>query len=319
MSMSAAATLRTSPRRNTAQSSPIATTISGGGDGSFSERLRMTSNSFKLILYRFLNAIVPSTPHLPYGFPQNVRFFVGVPGVQAVPLLLGRPDVGVVRVAFGVMRRTPGLDPGPPDDLRLGIETSLFKSLALGASSKVLTGLEHTARVLPEPRRRLEASQKQCPGFVAPQVHHDSPSTEVGADDAGARRIRRRRSGERSTGESPHGACNLQNVLLAPPARESEPFIEGGPPVLEVLVGEPNLVGADPAHVRNAREKAAAGALPDPGGEQALRGDEEAGLLVDLTDSASLEALTGGEASRGRLPSTGRALEQEHPTVRADR
>src|SRR5215204_6247372 len=233
MSMSAAATQRTSPRRNTAQSSPTATTTSGGGEGSFSERLRMTSNSFKLVLHRFLNALVPSTPHLPYGLPQNVRFFVGVPGVQAAPLLLGRPDVGVVgeafetdlgarmpgqeadaSVEFGVMRRTPGLDPGPPDGLWLGIETDLFEGLASGASRKVLAGLEHTARALPEPRRRLEAPQKQCPGFVAPQVHHDSSGTEVGADDAEARRIRRRRSGEHSAGKSPHVACNLQDVLL---------------------------------------------------------------------------------------------------------
>src|SRR5215204_4450013 len=175
MSMSAAATQRTSPRRNTAQSSPTATTTSGGGEGSFSERLRMTSNSFKLVLHRFLNALVPSTPHLPYGLPQNVRFFVGVPGVQAAPLLLGRPDVGVVReafetdlgthmpgqeadasVEFGVMRRTPGLDPGPPDDLRLGIETGLFVDLADSASLEARTRGEASRGRLPSTGRALE-------------------------------------------------------------------------------------------------------------------------------------------------------------------
>jgi hypothetical protein len=33
--------------------------------------------------------------------------------------------------------------------------------------------------------------------------------------------------------------------------------------------------------------------LTDPGGEEALRGDEEASLLVNLADGASFEALAG--------------------------
>src|ERR687893_1718126 len=49
-SMSAATTQRASPKRSTAQSSPMGTTTSGGGEGSLSERRRMTSSSFKAVV-----------------------------------------------------------------------------------------------------------------------------------------------------------------------------------------------------------------------------------------------------------------------------
>ena len=87
-----------------------------------------------------------------------------------------------------------------------------------------------------------------------------------------------------------------------------------------MLLGDPDLgvVGGETC-IRDAREEAAAGPNPDPGGQRTLRGDEEASLLVDLADGAPLEALAGGEATRGRLPGAGGSLEQEHPSVRTDR
>src|SRR5919199_1309366 len=48
-SMSVAATQRASPRRNTAQSSPMGTMTSGGGAGRRAEKRRMMSNSFNSV------------------------------------------------------------------------------------------------------------------------------------------------------------------------------------------------------------------------------------------------------------------------------
>jgi hypothetical protein len=86
-----------------------------------------------------------------------------------------------------------------------------------------------------------------------------------------------------------------------------------------VLVREPDPVAGNPAHIRGAREEAAAGSGSDPGSEEALRGDEEAGLLIDLADGAPLEALARSKSSCGWLPGAGRALEEEHPSIRTDR
>src|SRR5919205_677422 len=100
--MSVAATQRASPKRNTAQSSPIGTTTSGGGAGRRLERRPMRSNSFTQSSPKgpwgeeqvaTAEHSPPSRLHLAYGGPQNVRFFPGVPGIQATPLLLGDPRI----------------------------------------------------------------------------------------------------------------------------------------------------------------------------------------------------------------------------------
>jgi hypothetical protein len=86
-----------------------------------------------------------------------------------------------------------------------------------------------------------------------------------------------------------------------------------------MLVGDADVFPAGPPDVSRAREKAAAGALPDPGSEEALRGHEHPRLLVDLADGAGGEALAGGEPPRRGLPGLGAGtLKQEHATVGAD-
>lgn len=127
--------------------------------------------------------------------------------------------------------------------------------------------------------------------------------------------------GEGSPWEGLNGNCSIRDVLVAPPAGEREPLSESGPPVSEVLIGEPDfgVSGGDSSRVGDAREEATAGSLSDPGSQRTLRSDKEAGLLVDLPDRAALETLTGGEASRGWLPCTTRAPEQEHSAVFTDR
>src|ERR687886_1038187 len=242
--MSVAATQRASPKRNTAQSSPMGTTSSGGGAGRRLERRPMRSNSFTQSspkgpwrtknLWPLQSIPLPSRLHLPYGGPQNVRFFPGVPGIQATPLLLGDPRIGVVGGAFeadlaarvagektdpcvelGIVGRAPGLDPGPPYNLRLDIEVGLFEGLAPRAKGEVLARLEHAARVFPEPHRWLAAPQQEHPGLVVPQVYNDRPGAQGREDDAGTGRGGRRRLGERSFGEGSYGSRDAQDVLAA--------------------------------------------------------------------------------------------------------
>src|ERR687898_3080299 len=144
----------------------------------------------------------------PHRFPQVARLFARIPGTERTPLGFVDPTVVIVGDVFeadfaarvpgekadagvelGVVGGTPGLDPGPPDKLRFGIQASFLKGLAPGASREVLTRLEHAARVLPEPFGRLATPQEQRPGLVAPpEIHDDRPGTEVGADGAGAGR-----------------------------------------------------------------------------------------------------------------------------------
>src|SRR5919199_1692196 len=210
--MSVAATQRASPKRNTAQSSPMGTTSSGGGAGRRLERRPMRSNSFTQSSpkgpwkaknrWRLLSIPPPSRLHLPYGGPQNVRFFPGVPSIQATPLLLGDPRIGVVGGAFeadlatrmageetdpcvelGIVGRAPGLHPGPPYNLRLDIEVGLFEGLAPRAKGEVLARLEHAARVFPEPHQRGGSSHSWKVTHLSPRCSLESwilpPSTET--------------------------------------------------------------------------------------------------------------------------------------------
>src|SRR5215218_9031135 len=102
--MSDAATQSRPPRRRTAQSSPIGTSISGGAWGSLSEILRMISNSFiRCVLPERAPAGAtrsPSCLQRSHRIPQGVQLLLGVPGRQAAPLLLGSPGVGVVGGIF---------------------------------------------------------------------------------------------------------------------------------------------------------------------------------------------------------------------------
>src|SRR5919199_417187 len=58
----------------------------------------LPGSAWVLLTYRAFPA--RSRLHLPYGVPQNVRFCLGVPGVQVAPLLFGGPYMGVVGGAF---------------------------------------------------------------------------------------------------------------------------------------------------------------------------------------------------------------------------
>src|SRR4051812_34416614 len=110
--MSAAATQRASPKRSTAQSSPMGTMTSGGGAGRRSERRRMTSISFNkggLLLGRGC-ACSTWRPHLLYRLPEDIRLGRGVPGAERVPLFPGNPAMSVVggRVEMDLAARVPG-------------------------------------------------------------------------------------------------------------------------------------------------------------------------------------------------------------------
>src|SRR5215217_6177735 len=86
-----------------------------------------------------------------------------------------------------------------------------------------------------------------------------------------------------------------------------------------MLLGETNLSSIGPSCVGDGGQTSAARRLTNPGGDDALRRGKDASLFVELADGSLLEALAWLETSGRRLPSTRRALEQEHTAVLPDR
>src|ERR671916_3165975 len=177
-------------------------------------------------------------------------------------------------VELRILRSPPGLDPGKPGGLGLGVEARLLEGLAPGAGDEILARLQHAAGVLPEPYRRLAAPQEERPRLVSIEVDQDRASPQVRVDHAAfPRGLRRRGRGERLLGEEAKGGGDAPDVLGAPPAGKGEPLLEGHPPVAEVLVGEMHPPVSRPADVGNGGQEPAAGRLPDPGCEYAPGND----------------------------------------------
>jgi hypothetical protein len=85
-----------------------------------------------------------------------------------------------------------------------------------------------------------------------------------------------------------------------------------------MLFGETDLCSIGLSGVGDGGQTSTARRLADPGGDDALGRDQDAGLFVELADGPFLEALARLKTSGGRLPGTGGALEQEHAAVFPD-
>jgi hypothetical protein len=86
-----------------------------------------------------------------------------------------------------------------------------------------------------------------------------------------------------------------------------------------MLLGETDLCSISPSRVGYGGQTSTARRLADPGGDDALGRDQDAGLFVELADGPFLEAFARLKTSSGRLPGTRWALEQEHAAVLPDR
>src|SRR5215212_9333199 len=206
VSMSEAATHVLSPIFNTAQSSPTGTITSDGAGGRRAEILRITSCSFNSALCRTLRSGLPqarSSLHLLDGRPEHVRVSLCVPGMQRAPLGFRGPHGGVVgrglrfylapgmacqeahaSVQFGIFGLAPRLYPGPPGVFDAGPYAGLLVQLAAGTGDEILTLLEHTARILPEPGGRLAAPEQQDPRPDVLEIDEHGPGPEVGGNHA---------------------------------------------------------------------------------------------------------------------------------------
>src|SRR5919107_2004294 len=266
-----------------------------------------------------------SSLHLPDGLPEHVRLPPRIPGTQRAPLGLRGPHRGVVGrglrfyaapgmacqethagVQVGVLGPTPRLYPGPPGVFDAGPYAGLLIQLSAGAGHEVLALLEHTAGVLPEPDGRLAAPEQQGPRLGSIEVDEHGPGPQVGGDHAGVLALRGWRGrfvrGFADLRHGTDGFGHAPDVLVVPPARQRHPFVERHPPVVEMLVGEADLVVARPSGVGYGGQASAARGVTDPGGDDAPRGDEHAGLLVQLAYGPLFQALSRLEASGRRLP-----------------
>src|SRR5829696_2864749 len=85
-----------------------------------------------------------------------------------------------------------------------------------------------------------------------------------------------------------------------------------------MLVGEDDLSPAGPSGVGYGGEAPAARRVTHPGGDDASRGDDHAGLLVQLACGALFQALARLETAGRRFPGARGTQEQEHASVVAD-
>jgi hypothetical protein len=85
-----------------------------------------------------------------------------------------------------------------------------------------------------------------------------------------------------------------------------------------MLFGETDLRSISLSGVGDGGQTSTARRLADPGGDDALGRDQDAGLFVELADGPFLETLARLKTSCGRLPGTGGTLEQEHAAVFPD-
>src|SRR5918997_1882927 len=213
--------------------------------------------------YTARGAAPRSTPYRPDPGPQPVRVLARVPGAEAAPLLLGRPQVVVVggplqpdlapdvpcdkahpRVQLRVVGGLPRLDPRPPRQQGApNLQARLLPCLAPGAGLEVLAGLEDTTRVLPQTLGRLPAPHEERPRLGPPRVgdHHAGPQDGVG-DGVGVAGGGRGGPVRWGLAELSHGVDHTPDVLRRPPARQLQPLVDGDPPVVEVLVGDPHLL-----------------------------------------------------------------------------
>jgi hypothetical protein len=114
------------------------------------------------------------------------------------------------------------------------------------------------------------------------------------------------------------GFRHALDVLVVPPARQRHPFVERHPPVVEMLLGEGNLSPAGPSGVGYGGQASATRRITHPGGDDPSRGDEHAGLLVQLAYGPLFQALARLETPGRRFPGARGTQEQEHASIVAN-
>src|SRR5919112_6320110 len=85
-----------------------------------------------------------------------------------------------------------------------------------------------------------------------------------------------------------------------------------------MLLGETNLCSIGLSGVGDGGQTSTARRFADPGGDDALGRDQDAGLFVELADGPFFEALARLKTSGRRLPGARWALEQEHAAILPD-